>query len=157
MAYCLRPDDEQWLLLHLGSAAASERAAAATIAGVIAEWSEAVFERLLEVLNDLDPRVSEAAMKSLTYARRQRRAMDLVRHVTVPPGPQSTNPWVLLNAALKVGDPGFTDGPWPAWSKELSRTAGRAMPALAKVMYRELKKERKKALDKARTDAKRRR
>jgi hypothetical protein len=101
----------------LDSARAGERAAGCVLCA-FREVGQEVRSRLLDLLQDGDPDVPEAALFALRSVRRSEEAEHLVAAALVPEVTREWR-WVLLDALLSIGDLGDKGGPTPGWLREL--------------------------------------
>lgn len=156
MAYALAPTaDAEWLCRCLGASQDLTRIAACRLSAGPCGDDPAVEERLRSTIDGSSAEVADAAVSALRHVHRQRQAESLIAALPID-APQARVA-AIVQGAIAVGDPGFEGGAWPGWTKLLFKSASiRRFPSVIHVAEDEMKQSRKKAADKAKTDAKRR-
>ncbi len=150
MAHTIRPDAIPWLFDQLASASTSVKSAACRLAIGIASYDNSISDRLRELLADFDEDVASAAEKSLHLIRRQQQASELVEELDLQDSEAGLKHWVLVDAALQVGDSGYEGAQWPHWAKTLANSKTfKAHPALSAAFQKQIGEKRKKSLQDA--------
>lgn len=154
MARMFRSQDTQWLCNHLSDACGSTRLGACRLAAIVAFEVPEVLELVIRLLDDPADDVRRAAEQALQLYQRQQRAMKLVENIEVLGSESIKQTWLLLDAALHVGDAGFKGAPWPVWANRLADLAEqRGHPAVGEFLTEQLKKQREKSTEDAKRAA----
>jgi hypothetical protein len=145
MARMFQKQDTQWLCEHLSHASGLTRLGACRLAAIAASDIPGALDLVTKLLDD----PVEAVRRAAEQCRRNMRARELVTDIEIPSSEWVKNPWLLLDAALQVGDAGFKGAPWPVWAERLASHVEGSQPALREILVEEIKKQRKKASEDA--------
>lgn len=101
-----------------------------------------IARKLQDILkNDNNWRISEVAADSLQYLRESIEAEKIVESFRQET--DYTRRWLLLDAAIGLGDPGHENGQWPKWIEDISSIIGNSF-FMKHYFFDKLKKSQKK-------------